>query len=227
MIYDYVAGYVRRDNWNSGLPNPGINGISIWDLRRSPPVALHVAPSLGCDMYRLDPMEDYVPTADDFSGYKFAELAYHSRALAEKWMDAEGNYVFLDVFSRDVVGMGNVRNMSDPDSQALDYTITDWSDKVPDGSNFMLPNTLKCVERNSTSLLAGRRHEKRSARKCNGCKDAMKKKIKDMCQSGKTPEQVCREQRKPVTPDCIDGITNSCVPGALTPEGMCKFMHIC
>jgi len=238
VYFDYVAGYVRKDNWNSNKPNPGINGISLWDLRSLPPRAYHIERGLTCDVYKLDPAVDPIPTPDDYSSYKFMQTGYYNRAFSEKWADQDGNYIWINAFSRDLVGMGTGRNASDPESQALEYIITEWSDKQPDGTLFILPGVLTCIERNSTTSVntfgvRGNLHkQKREAqidkRVCNGCKDSMKKKIFDMCQRGKTPEQVCREQNKGVvTPQCVDGIINSCQPGALTPDGMCKFMRLC
>lgn len=37
-MYDYVAGYVRMESWNTPEANPGINGVTIWDLREQTPV---------------------------------------------------------------------------------------------------------------------------------------------------------------------------------------------
>jgi hypothetical protein len=197
-------------------------------LRQDPPVLTHVDVSLSCYTYHLASDDDYIPSPDDYSTYKFASLGYWNRALAEKWVSSTGDYLYTNVFSRDVVGMGHGRNVSDPDSQAVDFIVSDWSDEAPDGADFLLPNTINCPEyETGTSNRFEKRGNKPSHGKvCSNCKDSMKKKINDMCHTGKTPKQVCRQQKNPM-PDCEDGIVNACSPGALTPEAMCVFMKLC
>jgi len=145
VSYDYISGYTRLESWDSPTPTPGINGISIWDLRGPMATLTFIGPKLECLVQRLPSTDDSVPSADDFSAYKFDSLAYWNRALAEKWVDADRNYLYLDVFTRSLVGMGSGRNVSDPQDQSIDYHVFDWSNKAPDGEEFRLPSTINCI----------------------------------------------------------------------------------
>lgn len=101
---------------------------------------------------RLPTTDDSVPKIDDFSTYKFDSVAYWNRALAEKWVDEDRNYLYLDVFTRDVVGMGTARNLSDPKDQSIDYHIFNWSTKSPNGDEFRLPDIFKCTTVNASGV---------------------------------------------------------------------------
>lgn len=56
-------------------------------------------------------------------------MTYFNRALAEEWTDGYGGVVYVDVFSRDVVGMGNYSTVDDGES--IFYNIQSWYFSVP------------------------------------------------------------------------------------------------
>jgi len=234
LIYDFVAGHVRMDSWNAAAPNPGINGLSIWDLRENPAILTMIGPHLVCQTHRMTKADEMVPRPVDYSRYKFASLAYWNRALAEKWVNPAGDYVYTDVFSRDVVGMGSLRNASDPESQALDYLITDWSVAVPDGTAFLLPNTVKCTEVNTTSAFYGPMlTEKRGlfdpSKKtiCLNCKKSMVTLVAKMCNGGDASQEALCAKNYPTMAFCPTAIAAACKKGALTPESLCRFGGLC
>jgi len=92
----------------------------------------------------VEKLDDNVtaPSPPDWSQFQLNEVTYFNRALAEEWTDGFGGYVYVDVFSRDVVGMGN--SSTDDDGETIFYNINDWTDNRPDGTEFLLPNTIPC-----------------------------------------------------------------------------------
>jgi len=234
LIYDYVAGYVRMDSWNAATPYPGINGISIWDLRENPAILTMIGPHLVCQTHRMTRNDDMVPSPTDYSRYKFASLAYWNRAMAEKWVSPSGDYVYTNVFSRDVVGMGNMRNASDPESQALDYIITNWSEAVPSGTTFDLPNTVKCTEVNVTAgpvppLISMKRglFTPSKGQICNGCRRSMVSMIAKVCAGGDGGQEAACAKNYPNMAFCPTAMAAACKPGALTPDSMCRLAGLC
>ena len=99
-----MAGYVRLESWNSSTADPGINQVSIWDLRERVPIVTTVDADVNCWIEKII-NNTGVPTQPDFSNYKFAQTTFFNRALAEQWVDGYGGVVYVDVFSRDIVGM--------------------------------------------------------------------------------------------------------------------------
>jgi len=83
------------------------------------------------------------PMPPDWSSWKLLKVTYFNRALAEEWTDGFGGVVYVDVFSRDVVGQGNY-SLSD-DGTSIFYNIQSWTDDKPDGTLFLLPNTVSCT----------------------------------------------------------------------------------
>jgi len=234
LIYDYVAGYVRMDSWNAATPYPGINGISIWDLRENPAVLTMIGPHLVCQTHKMTRIDDLIPSPPDYSLYKFDSLAYWNRAMAEKWVSPTGDYVYTNVFSRAIVGMGSTRNVSDPDSQALDYVISDWTDKVPAGTSFDLPGTVKCSEVNATeSFHAHLTSNKRGlfspskGQICNGCKKSMVGMVQKMCNGGDAGQEANCAKNYPTMAFCPTAIAAACSKNALTPESLCRFAGLC
>lgn len=140
-IYDYVSGYVRMESWDTPDAEPGINGITIWDLREVTPVVWTIDENTNCYVQKLN-ANNTAPPPLDWTGFSLSKVTYFNRALAEEWTDGFGGVVYVDVFSRDVVGMGNFSTVEDGES--IFYNIQSWSDKKPDGTNFLLPDTLKC-----------------------------------------------------------------------------------
>jgi len=69
LLYDYIAGYVRMESWNTPEPNPGINGVTIWDMREAQPVVWTIDSLAQCWMQKLtDKMG--IPSPDDYSKHK-------------------------------------------------------------------------------------------------------------------------------------------------------------
>jgi len=168
--YDYVNGYVRMDAYNSSRPSPGINGVTIWDLREVQPVVWTIDDQAKCYVQKLD-ADVTAPLPPSFTNYTMKKVTYFNRALAEQWTDGWGGMVYVDVFSRDIVGMGNV---SDVDQGSLWMNILQWSDKKPDGNAFLLPNTIPCKKLNITSGVWKRgAHEQQGRIACALCKAAI------------------------------------------------------
>jgi len=142
VYYDFVSGYYRLDTYSSKDPTPGIDGVSIWDFRENPPVVTTIDDKVQCYTQKLDPALS--PQPWDFSNYNFIGFKWMNRALAEQWAESGGGVVYSDVFSRDIVGQGNV-------SSGFMYNILQWSDKPPSGTMFLLPNTMSCKALNTSS----------------------------------------------------------------------------
>lgn len=159
------------ESWNTPDPSPGINGITLWDLRESLPIVStidqNVRPTspisrfpvrlininlILCPLQLIllqaqcwvEKLNDNVlaPQPEDYSQYTFSKFQYWNRALAEEWIDGFGGYLYVDMFSRDVVGMGNESTADG--AVPMYYNIYGWSDSAPDGTLFLLPNTLQC-----------------------------------------------------------------------------------
>jgi len=145
-LYDYVSGYVRLESWNTADPNPGINGVTLWDLREKQPLVTVIDENTNCVTEKLD-SNVTAPMPPDWSLFTFTAVKYFNRALAEQWSDGYGGVLYVDVFTRDVVGMGNTSTVDDGES--IFYNIQSWSDKKPDGTEFLLPNTIPCKPANN------------------------------------------------------------------------------
>jgi len=246
MYFDFVAGHVRLESWISPKVNPGINGISLWDLRAPTPVLNFISPQGTCKTQILDSDDDVIPQPDDYTDYQFTSLGYWNRALAEKWMDTDGNYLYLDVFTRDIVGMGSVANKSDPDDQDIDYQVWDWSSDAPSGDLFLLPNTVQCtpvtpVPKAEKKRFLGIGGKKKKAR-CNTCKEGIQNVRNAFC--GKPPkfpfpgapkplppparakEKYC-EQYMPGFAFCALVFSNGCDEDLLNPSVQCKQQGAC
>jgi len=144
--YDFVSGYVRIDSYNSTSSNPGINGVTIWDLRESTPHVYTVDANAQCWVEKLD-SNVTAPTVPDWSAFKFARLTYFNKALVEQWIDVNDVVLYVDVFNRDVVGTGILT--PDEDGETIFYSIDEWTDEKPDGTNFLLPTTIPCRQVNA------------------------------------------------------------------------------
>jgi hypothetical protein len=142
MTYDYLSGFIRLDSFNTSDPNPGMNGVTIWDLRDQTPDVTTIDSQAACFVQNIG---QTVPMPLDFSFLKFAGYTYWNRALAEKWMDQFGGSVYFDSFTRDVVGITN----SSTDN-AFEYNIHEWSSEKPDGSYFFPPEAANCIRLNNT-----------------------------------------------------------------------------
>jgi hypothetical protein len=140
-LYDYISGYVRMESWNSTDPTPGINGVTIWDLRETTPVVWTIDSQASCVVQKLND-NNTAPMPPDWTGFTLQQVTYFNRALSEEWTDGYGGVVYVDVFSRDIVGMGNYSTSDD--GTTLFYNIQSWSDAKPDGTAFLLPNTIQC-----------------------------------------------------------------------------------
>jgi hypothetical protein len=142
-LYDFVSGYVRMESWNTPDSNPGINGVTLWDMREAQPIVFTIDSTTQCWVQKLD-SNVTAPMPMDFTGYSFINVTYFNRALAEQWGDGFGGVVYVDVFSRNIVGMGNMSTSDD--GQSIFYNIMSWTDKKPDGTEFLLPNTVPCKQ---------------------------------------------------------------------------------
>jgi len=142
ITYDYLSGYMREDAYNSTDANPGINGVTIWDLRDQVPDVTTVDSLAQCYVQNIGQI---IPDSLDFSSLNFAGYKYWNRALAEQWVDNFGGTVYFDSFSRDVVGIMN-SSMDNPFS----YNILEWSTEKPDGSMFFPPEAANCIRLNNT-----------------------------------------------------------------------------
>jgi hypothetical protein len=245
MYFDFVAGHVRLESWISPNPNPGINGISLWDLRAPTPLLNFISPKATCMTQVLDSDDDVIPVPDDYTDYKFTSLGYWNRALAEKWMDTDGNYLYLDVFTRDIVGMGSVANKSDPDDQDIDYQIWDWSSDAPSGDLFLLPSTVQCTpvtpavikktQKRFLGIGAKKQHEK-----CDCCLKGMRNVHNLACGAppkkpgGPRPPPPSQEDKEkackiymPGFAMCAMVMGNACDEGMLHPKTICKQQGAC
>ena len=169
-LYDYVSGYVRMESWDTPDANPGINGVTLWDMREVQPIVTTIDTNANCWVEKLD-SNVTAPMPPDWTAFSFSQLKYFNRALAELWTDGFGGVLYVDVFSRDVVGMGNTSTAGDGDS--IFYNIQSWSDRKPDGTEFLLPNTVSCKPINAVAEykpVKVQPHGLGGIIKCNACK---------------------------------------------------------
>jgi len=226
-LYDYVSGYVRMESWNTTDPNPGLNGVTIWDLRETTPVVWTIDQNANCVVQKLN---DNVtaPMPPDWSSYTMTKVTYFNRALAEEWNDGYGGVVYVDVFSRDVVGMGNYSTSDDGTS--LFYNVQSWSDKKPDGTEFLLPNTIPCkpmaaIGSEGASMSKVEPHSALFSVKCTGCKLGIGIVIGRLC-SG-VGAAACAPF-PPSIPFCAVLASVACKgAGNLSKDKACKIIKMC
>jgi len=229
LIYDFVAGYVRMESWNTPEPNPGINGISIWDLRETQPIVQTIDQNAQCFVQKLND-NLFAPMPDDYSSYSFQQFKYFNRALAEMWTEPGGGYLYVDIFTRDIVGMGN--STASEDGTVSFYNIFDWSDKTPDGTSFLLPNTLGCKAINASDAEAivpdhaVKPHGIGSFIKCNACQIGIGLVLGRLCGVGGAA--VCAPF-PPAVPFCALLAQGACSLGAkkLDKTSACRIIKMC
>jgi hypothetical protein len=229
-LYDFVSGYVRMESWDTPDPNPGINGVTLWDMREQQPVVWVIDQNTNCYSEKLDSNVS-APTPFDWSGYTINQVTYFNRALAEEWTEPFGGVVYVDVFSRDVVGLGNMSTSDDGDT--IFYTIQAWNDKKPDGTLFLLPNTIPCKPINNLPEYASAvsvpkvmPHIGFPNLKCTGCKLAIGVVIGRLCTG--VGAAACAVF-PPAIPFCAVLATLACKfgVGKLTKDKACKVIHLC
>jgi len=232
-LYDFVSGYVRLESWNTPDANPGINGVTLWDMREVQPVVFTIDSLATCWSEKLD-SNVTAPVPFDFSSYAFVGVSYFNRALAEQWSDGYGGVVYVDVFSRDIVGMGNT-SMNNDDGTSLFYNIQSWSDKKPDGTEFLLPNTIPCksvstIPEYASAVVAPSRMPVKERIgfpniKCLGCKAAIGLVIGRLCS---VAGAAACAPFPPAIPFCsvLAGIACS-KAGSLGKDKACKVIHLC
>jgi hypothetical protein len=225
-IYDYVSGYVRMESWNTADPTPGINGVTLWDLREMVPIVSTIDSNAKCYVQKLND-NNTVPLAPDWSGYTLAKVTYFNRALAEEWTEPFGGVVYVDVFSRDIVGMGNYSTSDDGDS--IFYNIQSWSSEKPDGTLFLLPNTIPC--QSIAALTAGKKVHTDAVEfkfpnlKCPACKLGIGLILGKLCKTGGAA--AC-SAFPPAIPFCAVLAGLACKAGAnLSKDKACKVIHMC
>jgi len=234
-LYDFVSGYVRMESYNDTDADPGINGITLWDMREVQPIVFTIDMNAQCWVEKLD-SNVTAPTPPDWSQFQLNQVTFFNRAFAEEWTDGYGGYVYVDVFSRDVVGMGN--SSTDSDGETIFYNINDWTDDRPDGTEFLLPNTVPCKpigslpEYKKVDVVALAKKDK-SVRpdigfpnlKCIGCKLAIGVVIGRLC-SG-IGAAACAVF-PPAIPFCAVLAGLACKRGAsLGKDKACKVIHLC
>jgi hypothetical protein len=225
-LYDYVSGYVRLESWNTPDPNPGINGVTLWDMREQQPIVTVIDENANCVTEKLD-SNVTAPMPPDWSGFSFQAVKYFNRALAEEWTDGYGGLVYVDVFSRDVVGMGNTSTSDDGES--IFYNIQSWSDKKPDGTEFLLPNTIPCKPVNT---LPGYKvskvipHAAMFSLKCTACKLGVGVIIGRLCSGLGTAACAAFP---PAIPFCAVLSSLACKVGVgkLSKDKACQVIHLC
>jgi len=229
-LYDYVSGYVRMDSFNESDPSPGINGVTLWDLREAQPIVWTIDTNANCWSQKLDSNVS-VPPPLDFTGYSFSQVTYYNRALAEEWSDGYGGVVYVDVFTRDIVGLGNTSTVDD--GTTIFYNIMSWSDKKPDGTLFLLPNTIPCKavgpqeDTAAHSVMPIKPHIglPHINLKCIACKAAIGIVIGRLC--GSLGADAC-SPFPPAIPFCAVLAGLACRKGAsLGKDKACKVVHAC
>jgi len=228
FVYDFVTGYVRMESWNSPDPNPGINGVTIWDMRDKNPIVTTIDSNVQCWVQTLSDSVS-APRAGDFKSYTYGQLAYFNRALSEAWVEPGGGYLYVDVFSRAIVGMGN--NTPGDDGSVYYYNIQDWTEKAPDGTVFLLPNTIKCQNITSAPLSnVPRIHPLISfpikTITCTACHIGISK-ILGKVGCGSAGAAAC-VAFPPAVPFCSALATAACSAGGkLASDKACKIIHAC
>jgi len=232
-LYDFVSGYVRLESWNTPDTNPGINGVTLWDMRELQPVVFTIDSTATCWAEKLD-NNVTAPTPLDFTGFSFSSVTYFNRALAEEWSDGYGGVVYVDVFSRNIVGMGN-NSLNNDDGTSIFYNIQSWSDKKPDGTEFLLPNTIPCKSLSSlpeygSAVVHPSRFPVKERFgfpnfKCIGCKLAIGLVIGRLCSVGGAAACAVFP---PAIPFCsvLAGIACKKV-GSLGKDKACSIIHLC
>jgi hypothetical protein len=230
-IYDYVSGYVRMESWNTTDPTPGINGVTLWDLREATPIVTTIDSNAVCFVQKLTD-NNTAPMPPDWSAYSLAQVTYFNRALAEEWTDGYGGVVYVDVFSRDVVGMGNYSTSDDGDS--IFYNIQSWSDNKPDGTLFLLPNTIPCkpIALMPEFTEAARKFHTDSAKfglpnfKCIACKLGIGLVIGRLCNGAGA---LACAPFPPAIPFCAVLAALACKVGVgkISKDKACKIIHAC
>jgi hypothetical protein len=232
-LYDFVSGYVRMESWDEPDPTPGINGVTLWDMRETQPIVFTIDSNANCWVEKLDSNVS-APVPPDWSAYSLSQVTYFNRALAEEWTDGYGGLVYVDVFSRDVVGMGN--STLDDDGQSLFYNIQSWTDDRPDGTEFLLPNTIPCKPIGAlpdykpvaeTYKQAKKVHPAGAlfSFKCTGCKLAIGIIIGRLC--GTLGAAACAPF-PPAIPFCAVLAGIACKKGAdLGKTKACQIIHLC
>jgi hypothetical protein len=225
-LYDYVSGYVRLESWNTPDANPGINGVTIWDMREQQPIVTTIDDQAACYVQKLND-NNTAPMPPSWAGWSVLKVTYFNRALAEEWTDGYGGVVYVDVFSRDVVGMGNYSTVDDGTS--LFYNIQSWSDTKPDGTLFLLPNTIQCkalpysasieVPKVSTNLPM-------FSLKCTACKLGIGLILGRLCSGAGAA--VCAPF-PPAIPFCAVLVGIACKAGAgkLSKDKACSIIKLC
>jgi len=229
-LYDYVSGYVRMESWNTSDPTPGINGVTLWDLREMSPVVWTIDNNANCVVQKLND-NNTAPMPPDWSAFSLQKVTFFNRALAEEWSDGYGGVVYVDVFTRDVVGLGNYS--TGDDGTTLFYNIQSWSDTKPDGTEFLLPNTIQCTPVASIDAVAKKPevskvqpHSAMFSLKCTGCKLAIGIVIGRLC--GGLGAAACAPF-PPSIPFCAVLISLACKAGGnkLPKDKACKVIHLC
>jgi len=239
ICFDFVSGYVRLESWISLGSKPSINGISLWNLRGATPTMNFISPSATCKSHVLDLDADSAPLPEDYTGYTFDSLSYSwNRALAEKWIDTDGNYLYLDAFTRDIIGMGRVANKSDSDDQDVDYQISDWSTDAPDVDLFLVPSSVQCTPVTPIVPVVSKERflgigKKKKKEKCKACTQGMQN-VKDLAcgrpggppPSAESKEAACKKYM-PTFDMCAFVMGNACDEGLLNPGTICKQQGDC
>jgi hypothetical protein len=224
-LYDYISGYVRMESWNDTDPNPGINGVTLWDLREQTPIVTTIDSNAMCVVEKLDSNVS-APMPPDWTGFSFNQLKYFNRALAEEWTDGFGGVVYVDVFDRDIVGMGNT-SFGD-DGESIFYNIMDWTDRKPDGTEFLLPNTVNCRPINTLPGFSKPKvapHSAMFSLKCTACKIGIGVVIGRLCSIGGAAACAVFP---PSIPFCSVLAGLACKRGAsLGKDKACKVIHAC
>jgi len=221
ITYDYLTGYIRQDAYNSSDPNPGMNGITVWDLRDQIPDVITIDSLAQCYIQNIGQI---IPDPLDFTGLTFAGYTYWNRALAEKWVDNYGGQIYFDSFDRDVVGMVNTSA-----TNMFSYNIHEWSTEKPDGSYFMTPEAANCIRLNNTleeqrvMSMAERTNSKFSL-KCTACKIGV----------GLIKSKVCKVAGAaacaafpPAVPFCSTIASLLCRKIPVSTEQVCKVIRLC
>jgi len=228
VTYDYLTGFIREDSYNSTDPNPGINGVTVWDLRDQVPDVTTVDSLAQCYVQNVGQI---VPDALDFSNLQFSGYTYWNRALAEKWFDNYGGIVYFDSFNRDVVGITNNSIVNQ-----FSYNILEWSAEKPDGSLFYQPEAANCIRLNNTleyeqellaDIVAQSKATKSKAKinlKCIACKAGI----------GLIKGKVCKVAGAaacaafpPAVPFCSTIASLLCRKIPVSNEQVCKVIRLC
>jgi hypothetical protein len=224
-LYDYVSGYVRMESWNTPDANPGINGVTLWDLREQTPIVTTIDDQAACYVQKLND-NNTAPMPPDWSKWTIQKVTFFNRALAEEWTDGFGGVVYVDVFSRDVVGMGNYSTSDDGTS--IFYNIQSWTDNKPDGTLFLLPNTIQCKAITASASIEVPKFTSNAAMfslKCSACKLGIGLILGKVCKGGGAAACAAFP---PAIPFCAVLAGVACKAGAnLSKEKACSIIKMC